>query len=344
MKEEVRRAQRTTEATLTASPDPVLVVSREGQTELVNPAAHEAGLGVGDLPETLATAVQRVIAAGQHDLPTGYDRVVTLRTGFGERHYLPRILAISDSMTGLNGAAVILQDVTKFRLLDDAKNNLVGTVSHELKTPLTSLRLSVYLLLESNLGPLTADQRELLETARDGADRLLRIINDLLDLSRLEAGVSSLNRTEVGLCELLGDMAREMKPLVEAAAQVIVIDCPKEAGGVWVDRDRIRHVFINLLSNASKYSPAGANITLYARPSDPGFARCGVRDQGPGIPPESAARVFDRFYRVPGQTKMGAGLGLTIAREIVVAHGGSIACTSEVGVGSDFYFVLPRTD
>lgn len=344
MKEEVRRAQRTTEATLTASPDPVLVVSREGQTELVNPAAHEAGLGVGDLPETLATAVQRVIAAGQHDLPTGYDRVVTLRTGLGERHYLPRILAISDSMTGLNGAAVILQDVTKFRLLDDAKNNLVGTVSHELKTPLTSLRLSVYLLLESNLGPLTADQRELLETARDGADRLLRIINDLLDLSRLEAGVSSLNRTEVGLCELLGDMAREMKPLVEAAAQVIVIDCPKEAGGVWVDRDRIRHVFINLLSNASKYSPAGANITLYARPSDPGFARCGVRDQGPGIPPESAARVFDRFYRVPGQTKMGAGLGLTIAREIVVAHGGSIACTSEVGVGSDFYFVLPRTD
>ncbi|HRE06659.1 MAG TPA: histidine kinase dimerization/phospho-acceptor domain-containing protein [Opitutaceae bacterium] len=344
MREEVRRAQRTTEATLTASPDPVVVVTREGLTELLNPAAQELGLGGGKLPESLSQAVQRVIDGGQHDVPTGYDRVVTLRNGHEERHYLPRILAISDTMTGLHGAAVILQDVTKFRLLDDAKNNLVGTVSHELKTPLTGLRLSVYLLLESNLGPLTPDQRELLETARDGADRLLRIINDLLDLSRLEAGVSALHRSRVPLPELLAEMAREMRPLVEAAGQAIVIECPDETVGVWVDRDRIRHVFINLLSNASKYSPEGGTITLYATASDPGFARCGVRDRGPGIEPESAARVFDRFYRVPGQTKVGAGLGLTIAREIVVAHGGSIACTSEVGVGSDFYFMLPRAD
>ena len=110
---------------------------------------------------------------------------------------------------------------------------------------------------------------------------------------------------------------------------------------VSVDRDRVRHVFINLLTNASKYSPEGSEIVLYAEPAPDGFAKFGVRDRGPGIPPESLPHVFDKFYRVPGETKKGAGLGLAIAREIIVAHGGSIACTSTPGVGSDFHFLLP---
>ena len=345
MREEVRSAQRTTQATLTASPDPVVVVSNEGKVELLNPAARELGLAEHSLPSALVARVQRVIASGQHELPSGYDQVVSLRSGKEDRYYLPRTLAINDAFTGLEGAAVILQDVTKFRLLDDAKNNLVGTVSHELKTPLTSLRLAVYLLLEPNLGTITPEQKELLETVRDSADRLLRIINDLLDLSRLEGGVSQLNHSEIAVEALLGDMAQEIKPILEAAEQTLEVECPPDLGVVSVDRDRIRHVFINLLTNASKYSPPGSTITLYARSSDSGFVRCGVRDEGPGIPPESVGRVFERFFRVPGEstaTTKGVGLGLTIAREIVIAHGGSIACSSETGKGSDFYFNLPK--
>ena len=131
-----------------------------------------------------------VLATDEHYLPTDYGRVVTFRVGREDRHYLPRILAIGDKLTEFKGAAVILQDVTKFRLLDDAKTNLVGTVSHELKTPLTGLRMAVYLLLEKTLGPLEPAQREMLESARDDADRLLRILDSLLDLTRLEAGAS----------------------------------------------------------------------------------------------------------------------------------------------------------
>jgi signal transduction histidine kinase len=109
-----------------------------------------------------------------------------------------------------------------------------------------------------------------------------------------------------------------------------------------VDEARIRHVFINLLTNASKYTPAGGIITLTAAPDSPGVVRFTVRDQGPGIAPESVGRVFERFYRAPDQrTRPGAGLGLAIAREIVVAHGGSIACNSRLGEGSEFYFLLP---
>ncbi|MBP7141391.1 MAG: HAMP domain-containing protein [Opitutaceae bacterium] len=345
MREEVRSAQRTTQATLTASPDPVVVVSREGHVELVNPAARAIGLTEPSLPAPLVERVNRVIASGRHELPSGYDQVVSLRSGREDRYYLPRTLAIHDAITGREGAAVILQDVTKFRLLDDAKSNLVGTVSHELKTPLTSLRLAVYLLLEPNLGAVSPEQKELLETAKEGADRLLRIINDLLDLSRLESGVSPMNRSDVEVDVLLRDMAREIQPILQVAGQRLEIECPPQAGEVSVDRDRIRHVFINLLGNASKYSPQGSRITLYARVAEDGFMRFGVRDEGPGIPPESMAKVFDRFYRVPGQATeqaKGAGLGLSICREIVVAHGGSIACTSEPGRGSDFYFNLPK--
>ena len=184
----VLRTQRTMEATLTSTPEPVFVVDRAGTPEIRNPAAE--ALGLTGFPPALAEPLARVLATGEHYLPGDYAKVVSL----GDRHYLPRILAIGDKLTEFKGAAVILQDVTKFRLLDDAKTNLVGTVSHELKTPLTSLRLAVYLLLEQKLEGLTATQRELLESARDDSDRLLRILDNLLDLARLEAGASALNR------------------------------------------------------------------------------------------------------------------------------------------------------
>jgi signal transduction histidine kinase/HAMP domain-containing protein len=340
----VLRAQRTMEVTLTSTPDPVFVVSKGGEIELKNPAAEILATTsdfAADFPALLRQPLADVLASGNHYLPTGYDHVITLRVGREDRHYLPRILAVGDTLTGFGGAAILLQDVTKFRLLDDAKNNLVGTVSHELKTPLTSLRMAVYLLLEPNLGQVAPAQRELLETARDDADRLLRILDDLLDLSRLEGGATALNRTAEPVNELLAAMAGELKPLLDAAGQRILIRSAGPTDTVTVDRDRIRHVFINLLTNASKYSPEGSEITLYAELAPDGFMRFGVRDQGPGIPAASLPYVFEKFYRVPGETTKGAGLGLAIAREIVVAHGGSITCTSAPGAGSDFYFLLP---
>ena len=153
----------------------------------------------------------------------------------------------------------------------------------------------------------------MLETARDDADRLLRILNDLLDLARLESGSATLHlRDDVPVAALLADMAREMKGIVDAAEQKIEIVIEGDLGTIKTDRDRVRHVFINLLANASKYSPVHSVITLYAKPASEGFVRFGVCDQG-----------------------------LTIAREIVVAHGGTIACASKPGEGSDFYFFIP---
>lgn len=344
----VLRAQRTMEATLTSAPDPVFVIGRDGAHEVRNPAAEQLAQApefARGFPPPIAEPLQRVLATGEHHVPTDYRQTVTLRIGREDRHFLPRILAIGDKLTEFSGAAIILQDVTKFRLMDDAKTNLVGTVSHELKTPLTSLRMALYLLLEQNLSALSPQQRELLEDARDDADRLLRILDTLLDLTRLESGASTLERAQVGVAALLRQIAGEAHPFVDAAGQRLAVVIAPELTGVTVNVDeaRIRHVFMNLLTNASKYTPRGGFITLSATPENGGFVRFGVRDQGPGIPAESIGRVFDRFYRAPHQEKRtGAGLGLAIAREIVVAHGGSIACANAAGQGAEFYFVLPR--
>jgi NtrC-family two-component system sensor histidine kinase KinB len=340
----VMRTQRTMEATLTSAPDPLFVVSRAGEVEVRNPAAEELSKlpeFSGGLPPVLAERLEAVLATDEHYLPTDYSRVVTFRVGREDRHYLPRILAIGDKLTEFKGAAVILQDVTKFRLLDDAKTNLVGTVSHELKTPLTGLRMAVYLLLEKTLGPLAPAQREMLESARDDADRLLRILDSLLDLTRLEAGASALDRARIPVGPLLRAIADEARPFVAAAGQKLVIREVPGLGDVSADAGRLRHVFINLLSNASKYSEAGGTITLSAASAPLGFVRFAVHDEGGAIPPEAVGRLFDRFYRVPGQSKPGAGIGLAIAREIVVAHGGSITCSSSPGSGTEFQFLVP---
>ncbi len=173
--------------------------------------------------------------------------------------------------------------MTKFRLLDDVKSNLVGTVSHELKTPLTGLRMAVYLLLEKTLGPLAPAQQEMLESARDDAERLLRILDSLLDLTRLEAGASALERRWIAVDELMRGVADEARFFISAAGQRLVVKQEPGLGQVNVDPNRLRHVFINLLSNASKYSPTGGTITLAAAPAPLGFVRFSVIDEGSGI-------------------------------------------------------------
>jgi signal transduction histidine kinase len=344
--EQIVRLHHTMTAALASFPDPVFVLDRQGRIELKNRAAQElvAWLALNDrLPGHLADVAKDVLRTGESFRPHSFKEALALRIDGEERAFLPRILTMRGEQNEAVGVAVVLHDVTRFRLLDAAKTNLVATVSHELKTPLTSVRMVLFMLLEKTLGPLSGKQAELLQTARKEAERLLRILNDLLDLTRLEAGHSGLNRERLSPARLVQMMQEEARQHVLECGLTLVVSVQPQLPDVSVDRQRISHVFQNFLTNAIKHSPPAGEIQLRASRAG-GGVRFSVADQGPGVPEVYQGRIFDRFFRVPGQARTGAGLGLSIAREITIAHGGRIGVRSEPGQGSEFYIVLPKAD
>ena len=241
----------------------------------------------------------------------------------------------------ISGTAVILNDVTSLREQQELKRSAVTTVSHQLRNPLTSIRMSVHLLLEENLGPLTSQQTELLLAARDESERLTSVVEELLDLNRMETGKALLD------IEALSphDMVRDVLELFQADARdkgvtldyAVADDLPNVLG----DAKRLQHVLSNLVSNALRFTKPGGSVTVSASTGEE-MVKFAVADTGVGIAPEHQSRLFEPFFRVPGQEKpSGVGLGLAIVREIVAAHGGSVGVKSEPGNGSMFWFTLP---
>jgi NtrC-family two-component system sensor histidine kinase KinB len=344
------RAQKTAQATIDSFPDPVIVVDPEGGVERANPAAHRLLQAIptssGDAlpwiaPASLQPHLDSVLGGQGDYLPLSLEQAIFLRDGNQDRYFLPRVLRIRSDSGELLGAAVVLSDVTKFHLLDQLKSDMISTVSHELKTPLTSLQMVVHLLLEEAVGPLTTKQTELLLAARQDSDRLLAMINDLLDLTRIEQGRVALDQEAVDAADLVRDAVERYRAAAEDTG--IVVDCQLEAPLplVLVDRERIEHVFDNLITNALGHTERGGTITLRATVAV-GSVQFSVEDTGEGIPAQFLPRVFDKFFRAPGAKHQGgAGLGLAIVREIIVAHGGQIEVQSTVGKGTTFTFSLP---
>jgi NtrC-family two-component system sensor histidine kinase KinB len=346
------RAQRTSQATVDSFPDPVLVLNGAGQVEMANPAAQRI-LGVARTntdqqtailwqpPEPLRQPLQEAIQQQRPYLPEGFDRAVPLRVDNRDRYFLPRLLPIADPYGNTLGAAVLFEDVTRFRLLDQVKSDLVATASHELKTPLTSIRLAIHLLLEEAVGPLTPKQTELLLDGRDNAERLLAVVNNLLDLARLEQGQEHLDLQSATPGDLIQSAAEAVRSRADDKGIALVVNAPPDLPAVRVDAQRLGHALGNLLDNALTYTNRGGVITLSAVSAD-GMVNVAVADTGRGIPAEHLPHVFERFSRIPGQSEgAGTGLGLAIAREIVTAHGGAITCESRVGEGTTFRILLP---
>jgi NtrC-family two-component system sensor histidine kinase KinB len=341
--EQIIRLHRTMEAALASFSDPVFIIDRYGRIELSNRAAEELSAQLlldGALPPKLLAAASDVLQRNQDFLPDSFDEVIILRANGAERALLPRLHIMREADAKPVGVAVVLHDVTRFRLLDDAKTNLVATVSHELKTPLTSVRMVLHLILEQSLGPLTAKQASLLETARKDAERLLKMLDALLDIARLEAGAAALTKSPIAPAALVDSIRDEVQALITTHGFKLVTEVEPFLPEVLVDRQQIGQVFHNFIANAIKHSPPNGKIQIAAVSGPEGSVQFSVGDEGPGIATEHQGLIFDRFYRVPGQTKRGAGLGLSIAREIVVAHGGRVGVRSEIGHGSEFFFVL----
>ena len=343
-------AQKTAQATIDSFPDPVIVVDPQGGAERANPAAQRLLQAIpassGDALPWIAPAALKPhldsVLGGQADyLPLSLEQAIFLRDGNQDRYFLPRVLRIRSDSGELLGAAVVLSDVTKFHLLDQLKSDMISTVSHELKTPLTSLQMVVHLLLEEAVGPLSTKQTELLLAARQDSDRLLGMINDLLDLTRIEQGRVALDQQPADAAELVREALERYRSAAEDAGISLQSQLEAPLPLVLVDKERIEHVFDNLMTNALRHTDRGGTIILSAV-ADEGTVQFSVEDTGEGIPAQFVPRVFDKFFRTPGTKHHGgAGLGLAIVHEIIVSHGGQIGVQSTTGKGTTFTFSLP---
>jgi PAS domain S-box-containing protein len=240
------------------------------------------------------------------------------------------------------GKVIILKNITDFQQLNDAKTTFIATISHELKTPLSSIKMSLKLLEDARIGAINNEQKQLLQNIEDDTHRLLHITAELLDAAQVETGKINLNFGSTHPQNIVSYAVQAIKSLAEQKEITIAVNCPDTLPNVMADLDKTTWVLINLLSNAVKYSPTKATIHLDVKKNRSNIIEFSVRDSGQGIDEKYLSRIFERYFRVPGAEadKTGTGLGLAIAKDFIEAQGGTIGVESERGEGSRFYFDL----
>jgi signal transduction histidine kinase len=304
------------------SPDQMLGARRE---EMIAQVASRT-----TNPETIQ---RQLLTAFDHPSP---EVAIELQTNLDP----PRFLAARVSAIRESGAALILRDVSREREADAMKSQLLSTVSHELRTPLASIKGFASTLLRQDVSWNESEQRDFLRIIEDETDRLTEIIDNLLDMSQIEAGALRIEKEPTQLRALIRELVDAMRMRTEA--HWFVVDLPNELPRALADPRRVRQVIRNLLDNAVKYSKGG-QITVSCH-LEGDFVVVSVSDQGEGISPQYLSKVFDRFFQVDGKSTRrlgGSGLGLSISRGIVQAHGGKMWAESVVGQGSTFRFTLP---
>jgi two-component system, NtrC family, sensor histidine kinase KinB len=344
-------------STLACMLDPVVVWGRDGAALLANEAATQAfGIEAGTaeelrasgrpVPEAMTLARDQVFATGLPVLPRSLSEAMPRRAPEGDRHYLVRAAPLRPAPGEAAGAIVVAQEVTRFRRIDELKSDLVATVSHEFKTPLTSLRMATHLLLEPGMGELSDAQREIITTARDDTERLRAMVEDLLDVVRIEAEAGALHRVPVDPFSLLCEVADAHRTVARDKGVALEVAPLATPGLVSVDPERVAIAVANLVANAVRHTPSGGRIKLSAS-RDEAALRLAVTDSGEGIDAASLPRIFERAVSL-GEPRPDDparhGLGLSIAREIAVQHGGEILAESEPGRGSVFTLVLPLAE
>lgn len=238
----------------------------------------------------------------------------------------------------------LLVDIAEHERMKRLKDEFTSVVSHELRTPLTSIRGALGLVAGGALGPIPDKAQRMLDIAADNTERLVRLINDILDIERMESGQITLEKSSCHSGHLLRRAADAMAAMADGAG--VTLTTAADDTGVWADEDRMMQTLTNLVSNAVKFSPRGGTVRLEARRQEEGVV-FSVEDEGRGIPPEQIEQIFTPFHQVDSsdsREKGGTGLGLAICRTIVAQHGGRIWAESTPGRGSTFSFSVPALD
>ncbi|OQW92206.1 MAG: hypothetical protein BWK79_15165 [Beggiatoa sp. IS2] len=341
------RTQQTTQLAIDNLPDAIVMFSHDGKVELANRNAVELfglrpQMRVQTCPQPWLLALIESCLAGKPVRAQGYQSAIQITRKEQELSFLPQAEAIRDTTGRLIGVVVVLSEVTLLRKADEVKSGLLATVSHELRAPLASLRMALYVLLQEQIGELNPKQLELTMAARQDADRLYEIIEDLLDLSRLETDTAILDIQPTLVRDLVNPVVERLRATFQEQGVTLRLDIDPATPKVRADNTRIQLVLTNFLENALKHTPSGGTITLQVKP-EANQVLFQVSDNGEGIPEIYRNLIFERFFRIPGQKENGAGLGLAISKEIVEAHQGQISYSPLPSgeSGSIFRFSLP---
>ncbi|MBC8473409.1 MAG: response regulator [Candidatus Omnitrophica bacterium] len=229
----------------------------------------------------------------------------------------------------------------KLKELDRIKSDFVANVAHEFRTPLTIIKGNVDLVVKGGLGEVTSQQKEMLDGAKNVANRLARLVNDLLDISKIESGKMKLREDLININKIIEENLPGFTKMIKDRKQTLKKELAIDMPDIKADMDKITQVFVNLLSNAIKYSPEQGSIVVKSVNLE-NEIMVEVSDTGEGVSPENLDTIFDKFTRVTAEKKEGTGLGLPIAKDIVVLHKGRMWVKSEIGKGSQFYFTLPK--
>jgi len=331
-------------AMMTTLPYPLFILGEHDEVSRMNPAAERLADSLrtkGAIPKQVRKHLAAASVTGPDYRLDDLKQALLFRVDEQEVFFLPRIFPIVLEDGTAFGRALMLVDVTRFRWLDEMKSDVLSTLSHEIRTPLTAIRLVLHLLLEKSIGELTSAQEEIVTTARNDCERLLKTLNSILDLARLESGKAQLDLRPVPAGRLVEECYYGFHDQAAALSHPLRMDIAEMLPSVFADLERISLVFSNFLSNALKYSFEGSEIVLMARKLNADFVRFSVINTGPGLSEEEQAQAFDKFYRSPGHKGEGAGLGLSIARQVVQAHEGRIGVFSDPEKKTEFYCDLP---
>jgi PAS domain S-box-containing protein len=307
----------------------------------------KAVMGTADY-QSVQTYVETALAGNQ----VTYESELTFKDGHPHSvsvTYIPHIEALDPNSLQIKGFFALTTDISDRKAIERMKDEFIAVVSHELRTPLTSIHTSLKLMATGRLGHLSEDGQQMLEVADENTDRLVRLVNNVLDLQRIESGEVTMEAQACNVADLIEKAAEAMQAIAQQHS--VNIQTQATSLSIWADPDYIMQTLTNLMGNAIKFSPPGKTICISVagqaeESTHLQTALFCVEDQGQGIPADKLSSIFERFQQVDSsdsRKKGGTGLGLAICRKIVEQHGGSIWAESHLGKGSRFYFTVPLT-
>ena len=340
------------EALINNMHDPVLGLDESGKVlfangEAVNitglPAAQLLGHSVGALAKS--NDLLRLLTRNPKEEAETAGKPLKIwangKEGFFEKETIPiTIIPPGETAARRIGQVILLRNITLHKELDLAKTNFIATVSHEFKTPIAAIKMSLQLLQNKQVGPLNAEQFYLLESVSDDADRLLKITGELLHITQVESGNLQLSLLPVAVSEVVQEAVEATQAAALQKEIKIVLELPANLPFLYTDKEKTIWVLTNLLANAIRYSYEYATVSVKASCAG-NQVSITVQDTGQGIAAQYLPKLFNRYFRVPGTRKEGTGLGLAISKELVEAQGGLITVTSELGSGSCFTVRMP---